>query len=371
MGYLIILLIILSLFFFKRKNLKYYFIIIVFILAIVAFNFEPSKEYDLYRHFNMLDNCRLYGFNYIINHPDYENLPVGATYFYLSSLIPTNGFLPMVTTIISYMSVFIIINKFIEEKEWKKSAILLAIFSFLCMYNYLGLISGIRNKICISIVFYILYKDLIEKKNFVKCMIGYIALALFHPSIFVVIALRLLLLVKDKKLQSIIKILLLLWSFLKNVILSILSKFNNFSIVSYIVTKMNSYDLAEATAVANVPLYTFVYFTRNVIILLIFLEYYRKNKNNKRFETYLIFSSYLICFVFGALREYHFFIRMSELLLLVSLPITIAFFSYTEPKKSIYPYSQKIYNTLLKLFLIIESILFLIFYIVGQYQILL
>lgn len=356
---------ILPLFIIKKKSIKTYMIIIVIILSIIAFNFKPTKVYDLYRHYNMLDMCRIYGFQFIITHKDYATLPVGAVYMYIFSLFKQNGYLPAITTFIFYYSIIKVIDKIIKANaNLKKKAIIIVLISFFCMFNYIGLISGIRNYLCFGIFFYFLYMDLVEEKKQKVCFIIYFLLGFLHPSIWILTLIRLITsLVKNRNFSKIICFILLIWSYLKQFIIMILSLFANIPIIQLIIIKLQNYDSVEANLVANVPLYTFVYLTRNIVFLLIFFDYISQYPEKKK-KKYVIYLMYIIAFVFGSLNEYHFFIRMSEFLLLIMIPIIIEYFSGEFSVKGNYK------KMLLQIAIIIESILFLIFFLVGQYGIL-
>lgn len=349
----------------KKKSIKTYALIVIMLLSTIAFNFKPTEVYDLYRHYSVLEMCRLYGFEYIINHKDYIALPVAAMYMYIISLLKQNGFLPAITSFIFYYCIIKTIDKMIKsEATIQKKAVVITLISFFFMFNYIGLISGIRNYLCFGIFFYFLYVDLIEEKNRKICFAIYFLLGLFHPSIWILTLLRLIVsCVKSETLRKIICFFLLIWSYLKHFIIIILSKFTNIPLIQLIVKKMLNYDSIESNLVANVPLYTFVYLTRNIIFLLIFLCYihqYPEKKNKK----YIVYLTYTITFVFGSLKEYHFFVRMSEFLLLLMIPIMITFFSGSFDTKG----NNK--KFLLQIAIIIESILFLIFFFIGQYSIL-
>lgn len=365
--FFILIIMFLMIFIIKKKFLKVYFIFIAFTLSIISFYFNPPSNFDLSRHFEMLENCRMYGFDYIINHNDYKALPVAAIYMYFISILGYNGFLPAITCFISYMCVFIVLYKFCKNEKYTRASIVLAFMTFVVTYNYIGLISGIRNKLCFSIFFYLLYMDIVKNKNKVLITIGYIALAFIHPSIIVLIILRMLLFIKNKKITISLEIILLMWSYLKNFIIIILSNFTNIGIINLIFNKMNTYDAEEAMMVANVPLYTFIYFTRNVILLLIFIKYNKLSKNKLELKKYNRFVIYTFCFCFGSIFEYHFFVRMSEFLMLLNLIPIIYLFSNAESVKIS---RFNVPNIILKILLLIIIVEFAIFLFYGQYQVL-
>ena len=68
---------------------------------------------------------------------------------------------------------------------------MVSLIAFYLISNYLGVISGIRNPMAISLFCYILYKDLVMKTSFKKCILGYILLCFFHPSIIILLIITL------------------------------------------------------------------------------------------------------------------------------------------------------------------------------------
>lgn len=348
----------------KKKYLKYCYLITCILLALIAFNIVPEKNLDLYRYFMHLDNVKVYGWSYLSTHDDFSSLPVWAVIIYIVSILKHNGFLSAICVFLAYWSVFRLIYKASIKFNLNRSSILLAIFCFISFFNFYAMAAGIRNKLAIAIFCYVLYVDLIECKNKYYCYIIYFLLGFLHPSIFALVILRILLEFYNEKSKYIICTLILLWSNLKSVFLIILTKFSNIPIIGLIVSKMNVYDLNEAYAVANVNLYTFIYMTRLILFIIIFKYYKKKSKNNNVLRKYNDFLSISLCFVVGSIKEYHFFIRFSDyVLILILIPIM---YYINLPNK----YESSKRKSIVFITLLYESLLFLLFFFVGQYTIL-
>ena len=198
------------------------------------------------------------------------------------------------------------------------------------------------------------------KTSFKKCILGYILLCFFHPSIIILLIIRLLILL-NKKHDKVICLFLLFWTLMKTNLVSILLKVTNNTYILLLSQKLTSYDATEANAVANVSLYTRVYLLFYIISIVIFCVYKTKcfeNENNRNIK-FNRFFKFLLCFCIGSIFEYHMFVRFSRsILMLLSLPIINIM--------SCEKFNSK--NKLLVIFLVlIESLIFLLFYMTGQY----
>ena len=353
--------------FFKRENLKYYFLIVSLVLAVLAFLYVPNSKMDLYRHYTMLDMTRIYGFDYIMTSDDYKSLPVIGIYMYLISLLNCNSFLPGITAFIVYkLSLDIVYLSGIKYNS-SKSGMLLAAYFYIGTANYLGTISGIRNPLAITIFIYLLYIELIEKKHIKLCWIGYLMTCLIHVSMVLPLVLRISVYLYKRFTKTIIKVALICWSVFLPIIMNILSSLSGIPLIGLLVTKMNSYDSEEANAVANVSLYTAVYSTIVIVTIIVFIYYgVRVIKVEKGIDKdFFNFCVLITCYVIGSINSYHVFVRMTRVLVLLSIPII----TYLN-KKEILIYKKGYINIREIIFLIIlmESTIFMAFLFHGQYM---
>lgn len=330
------------------------------ILSIFAYHLVPLKSLDIYRYYNQIEFAKQNGIEYILKHNDYRALPIAGIYISLFVILNNKYLLPAVTCFIYYFFISNIIIKYSKDNKKSKYGLMSSLIAFYLISNYLGVVSAIRNPMAISLFCYFLYKDLVMNIGFKKSVFGYILLCLFHPSIIGLLIIRLLLLL-NKKHDKIICIFLLLWTSMKTILISILLKIRNNNYILLISQKLLSYDSTEANAVANVSVYTIVYLLFYISCIIIFLVYKAKcskNDNYKyfKFDRFLVF---LFCFCIGSIFEYHMFVRFSRsILMIVSLPI-INIMSCDKINSK---------NKILVLFLVlIESLLFLVFYMTGQY----
>lgn len=330
------------------------------VLSFFAYHLFPLKALDIYRYYTQIDIAMQSGVNFILQHDDFVTLPFAGLYVSLFVVLGNKFLLPAVTCFIYYFFISSVVIKYARNNQKSKYGLVLFLIAFYLISNYLGVISGIRNPMAISLFCYILYKDLILKSNFTKCVFGYVSLCLFHPSTIILVIIRLLIFL-DKKYDKIICLVLLYWTLLKTNLISFLLKISNNSFIMLLSEKLISYDSTEANAVANVSLYTIVYlvfYLSGILTYFIYKKYCSQSikENTTAFNRFLIF---LFSFCFGSICEYHMFVRFSRsVLMLLSVPI-INIMSCKEI------YNKNKIGIMFILFL--ESLAFLLFYMTGQY----
>ena len=330
------------------------------VLSVMAYHILPSPSLDLYRYYSHIQSAQFYGLDYIFNYPDYKSLPVAAMYISLFVILKNKCLLPLITCFIYYFFITNIVITYARRNRKDKLGLVISLILIYAVGSYLGVVSGIRNPLAISVFIYILYKDLLFRSKFLYCLIGYILLSFFHPSVLILLFLRIILFI-DKKFDRIICFLLLIWTFGKVKLLSIVSVFSS-NYISFISTKASSYDMKEANSVANVPLYTFVYFIFylfSLIILLFFLK--STSKKVMKSQNYVRYFYFLLSFCFGAIVEYHLFVRSTRAVLLLLPVLVMALISDVEIRVE-----KKIFLLLLVL---LVSLFFIVFYMYGQYNI--
>lgn len=187
----------------KKKYLPLYLFCFAILIGYIAFHYEiPGPNSDLYWHTITLNNFKNIGFAYFAIFDKSASLPVYSLYFYLISLLPSERYLPAITAFLVYGINFILIFKLQKKYKLKKRTTLLLVLFIICNLNYLGVISGIRFNLAVSIMLFGLYIDLVESKY--KRAIGlYIIAMLLHSSIYIMIIVRVLVIPFSGKLKKI------------------------------------------------------------------------------------------------------------------------------------------------------------------------
>lgn len=328
-------------------------------LSFIAYNIKPLDSLDLHRYYTQIEIAEKNGIDYIFNNTDFESLPTAAIYISFFVLIGNKFLLPAVTCFIYYFLPTSFLVKISKKNKLAKLGLILSIIAFYSISNYLGVVSGIRNPMAISIFCYFLYKDLMQKEGIRKNIIPYILLCFFHPSIVILLILRLLLLL-NKKHNHLIYLFLLLWSIVKTALISYLSNGIKNSYILMLTRKLTDYNQNEANAVANVTLYTFIYLLFYISSIFIYSVYSRKT-SNKINESISIdrYYKFLLLFCMGSIFEYHIFVRFSRCVLILNMYFITSIISDKQCDKRT--------KTLIAILSLIESLVFLLFYTTGQY----
>lgn len=244
----------------KRRQFSVFY---CFILALVAFSFQPHTADDLYREYQNLDGIRQYGWQYFgmkesafYGSAKFEGLYLTQLYYYLFSLLPVNKFLPAVTVFIVYFLQFRLIEK--ASARYQLSALeTFCLYAFvLCTRETYMIMSGIRNQLAFTIAGYAIYIDLVEKRSRIKCFLVYIAMIFVHQSSIFIILFRLLCFMKSKKIRFGLAAIMLIWSELLEVINRLLAQLPSIPFVNSLIYKINIYTVNNGGNANNIVLRT-------------------------------------------------------------------------------------------------------------------
>ena len=207
-GFLFLMLMLFALSLFRSKINEqfkkiYWCIIVVAIicLAIVSYYIDPPFEWDLYRHFQLLNKMKNGGINFALNSSNYKELFVVNYFYYFISLTGNNHLLPFITVLICCFIFLKIYYNFVYNNDKISLFVKLILFIlFFALFDIVITISSIRTNL--SIIFCALgaYLECTNKKNKVVSFIVY-GLSLFiHPVSVVFIITRFLIIFKSEKL---------------------------------------------------------------------------------------------------------------------------------------------------------------------------
>lgn len=305
------LIIIISFFFFfcPQKYIMQYFIIASLLLAALAFYYSPSQYEDLYYHYIMLDEFKTGGWSFILNTHWFERQPVFAIYVYFISLFPANGFLPAISIFLTYLFPFILIYKIAIKYNVKKIYIVFSFLFILCTMSYLGVMSGIRNMLAFSVFSYVLYVDLVEKKNKIVCFAIYIALCLLHTSVVTLVIFRLLLTIAKRKFFFIIiAIFSLLWPLFNIFIFKVLGLLKELEFFMVLDEQVKGYiggGTQYVFSTASIRLISLV-----IILFCVILSMYMSRNIRNYPDKYFRYILLIIFFTAGGIFQYDIFVRM-------------------------------------------------------------
>ena len=282
----------------NNRRIRVAQMLIVAMLAILAFCFQPLNSDDLLREFSALDGLREYGWDYFgkvshfidgdvgrVTSSKFDGIYVTQLIYYLFSRIPVYNVMPAVIVGVQFFLEFKLLNKLQRKYNLDAVALVALFIALLCFREYRYMASGIRNQLAMTIAVYILYSDIFEKKNFLKCCIGYILCGMIHQTAYIVLLIRLIVLIPSGVILTLISIGALFWSNLVTVIKDTLVLYVNNPVLNSILWKMTAYTegSGDASNLIVSGLYGWVIRSNYGIILLVVISAYIIFKNKTAF----------------------------------------------------------------------------------------
>lgn len=176
-----------------RSSIYYKLLIIIFVLPVLFLDplNEVHRDYviDINRMYKEIDIFRVGGWD---AYDEYDAFILSKIYLVFFSLFDNNSLLPIVNCLLVYFFILYTINRlgkyFYSSEKIKRIAILyISIMAF-----YLFITTNIRQPLAFAICFFILSYDLIEQKHRKICFFGYCIISLLHPSIAILVLLRII-----------------------------------------------------------------------------------------------------------------------------------------------------------------------------------
>lgn len=246
----------LSIFIFNARlsMLKNVVFIVATFLSILAFFQEVSKGSDLNTAFYHLDKIRQLGWNYFNTKDINESMYFSGrdalkVYFYILSFFPYNNFYSSISIFFIYYlplkSTLTVCSFYRTHIKTTKYLLILLIW----MIDFFDASNGVRNMLSFSIFIYALIQELYsvtKQKRFISWGL-YIISALIHSSAWILILLRLLLFLKNKRLYIMAGIVLLIWSYSLEYLTPLLQTISG-SISGSLEHQLNAYTYNNNTA---------------------------------------------------------------------------------------------------------------------------
>ena len=163
-------------------NTKVLFIVICIVgVALLVAQINPPSDWDLYRHYEEIDNMRSNGSEYVWHSSRYVNYICATLLFYIASLTPWNGTLVFVSIFIELYIIETII-KFYRERGLSAQTASICFFLFLSLSNIVLAISGIRNVLASILLGYAIWNLHCRKKmKILSVVLGFAAITI-HPA---------------------------------------------------------------------------------------------------------------------------------------------------------------------------------------------
>lgn len=298
-----------------RSNFKLCICITIISFSILAFNYEPTKYTDLYRHYEVLDLMRYYGASFYYSHEI-----ITSFLFSIVSKTNYNELLPFLITIIRYSLFFYLLYKYINTFKIDSYSTKLFIYFHFAFFPLIESISGIRYYFSITILAYAVVSEYYFKKNLRNKILSFVPI-LIHVSSSMFLFIRL---VNIRKFHLFIKMLLLTWTFyyleiakiIQNIGLGFTNTLANLLILYIEEERVISLRLTIARL--------------SILVLIITMFWLLKNRDREMFlnnQKYYNFLELIFYFTIGSLFHSVFFQRNIFFVVLICMPLFLTFFN--------------------------------------------
>lgn len=321
-------------FFVPRNKLYFFFVISAVILSALYLWFNPPIDYDLYRHYLTFESMKnvsfqdLFDNQYIFdNNLLNEYSKVSKVYIiilFVMSRIGIKQILPWIVGVIIYTVASKMIWQTGSDLNSNKTAILFAFFFLYCCLDFRS-VSGIRNMLAFILFSFVLYQELIQKKNKILCWILYLLICGIHMSCVIFVGLRMVLLIGKRWIKiPVMFICLFLYSF-SEIIADFLTKFSEIPYLNALRLQIEGYLIGRSE---YNPKGIFIYLIIEVGVIFLYLEVYKNKRFKKYVGQYGEYCLYVVIFALGSIRNYDLFVRSNIIIISLFLPIIVFYFTY-------------------------------------------
>ena len=323
-------------FFIPRKYMRGYMLLAAIGMSSLYFFYIPPIKYDLYRHYEILHvlrNCNIwqilcgdFGRNNELLESLYQSSPFYVFYAYIISLLQIDELLTVLTALIIYISTSSIILMAADDigediVDWKISFC----FLFLLIMTDYRTISGLRYMLSYALFAYIFYKDLIRNSNKLLCFIAYFAIANIHNSVWILLAIRLMIeLMRFVPKQVFMFLCLAAFSCIE-LILYFLERYSAIPMVQALIIKINMYAFGGGTSYENIMSRAVIRFSFLVVYLMLYIYCIKRIPKAGIFQKYGDVFFLFSLFTLGAIRQSDLFIRGNIYLYFSILPYLLLF----------------------------------------------
>lgn len=300
-------------------------------LMLVAFCINPPDNWDLSRHYELIENMRQGGLQYVLKESAYAYLPVINMAYALIALIGVPNLLPCFAIAACYWVLAYFLGNMRRHNECDSRFILCAIVFWFAFCPFLHLISGIRNVVAYALCAMGVYKDL-HQKRFWEAAILYVAAIFIHPASVLVLVLRVLLPIFCR--WRWIGIFIGLWSLFANLIVKILTRIPIVFLANY-GWKLNGYLGRPGFSGYKILLVKVVYLVA-VIAILEFLKYKNQNKMEEPLLRHMRFLELTVLFIIGAFKAIVIADRLVFFVAFLAIPLLAYIYKECKGKLRVY-----------------------------------
>ena len=308
----------------KKQTKKMWFVVffdISLILAFLSYHWIPSKEYDLFRYYEWLENMQRFKgselISYLFNRGEYLTM----AYFYVISVIGNFSLLQFFPVLIGYIIIFYLIIDYSFNKKTKWFITLFCTLIVLSLFKYISMVSVFRASLAFLVFTLMLYlreyKNLNSKITAILCILS----ILIHNSMILVVGIFLLTFIKNKKIVLMFYLVLLFTLIFAIPIENFIAIFFEKTLIFSLFHKLSLY-LSFDFSLTLQSIFRFCQLCLLIYIQLL-LFFNKKDKNNQ----YDKFINYFILFILLFIPWYSIWHRFLDLLLFISIPNILSYFN--------------------------------------------
>lgn len=227
---------------YSKKYRMIYMIGIAFLLAVIAYKYNPTFEYDLYKHHLGVDQLRMMNFGSMLQYAISEIEVIKIFIMYIVAKLNNNDILQFLIAFLGYTVIFFMICDYAKRNKIKRCVVLLTTIYIVFSLNYIHFISGLWNYFAMILFSLGIYLEYVVKKHRVFAYLLYAIVPFIHISMLFAIILKILcqMVAKNKiniKSMLIVSIVIIAPS----IMISLINKYVNIPVLSYLVKMYESY----------------------------------------------------------------------------------------------------------------------------------
>lgn len=175
----------------SRDRMVFFFLFVSGMSVVALSAVNPPSTWDLFRHYELLDNMRQGGMKYVLNNSMYTHLPVVNFFYAIIAFTGFNQLLPFGTTLICYLILAYIISDYSKCEVISSKAMACMVVFNLAFCPFFHMVSGIRNALAFAVFALGIYEEM-QHRRFAWGWLLYVLSIFIHPSAVLLLGIRIL-----------------------------------------------------------------------------------------------------------------------------------------------------------------------------------
>ena len=314
-----------------RKQIKGYFILCSLLISFMFAFYNPPQTDDLYRYYGLFDivkgmplneyihsrfNTSDWLYNYLLN--DYmQNSRTFMAILFVVSRIGIKEVLPILFALLTYIPLIKLICEVADDNEYSKQALCMMFVIILACVD-VRFLTALRNMSAYAWFTYLLYVDLVKNRKRILCFVGYILLCELHMSCVVLLAIRLIILITNKRFRFLIMVgMISVFVFTEQLASLITTYFGGISFLSRLAKRMIDYNIGRTNYNFNGA----IFFVGSLLVCLVcYLLARNRAEIKQKYELYGRMFIYVFAYTVGSIRQYDVLTRNCQLMVMLCIP---------------------------------------------------